>query len=192
MKRLGLIFSVLIFFAISCENSQNIEQQKGKNNVLMLKVDYLTNTFEGGYEYSFDNVPNSFTITDEYAPPGDFGHIKMFYSEINELLFYGTIHWMGCGQIQYPKSLLPADNFKHVSTDDLFYPKSGFENVFPESSQYLEKVDYNSIWLPVQGLVKAREYARANPLEKIKLFLYTPSVGVGDPADWDWILFLKK
>ena len=28
--------------------------------------------------------------------------------------------------------------------------------------------------------------------QKVKLFLYKPSVGMGDPLDWDWIVYLKK
>ncbi|MCL2650574.1 MAG: hypothetical protein FWD60_06045 [Candidatus Azobacteroides sp.] len=160
-------------------------------NVLMLKVDFLTNTFEGGYEYSFDNAPNSFTITTDYLSPGDFGYIKLFYSEINEMLFYGTIVWMGCGKIYFPTDLLSANNFDRVLTDDYVFPANGFENLFPESSFYPE-TGYEPIWSSVQSLVKVREYLHANPQQKVQLFLYTPSVGVGDPADWDWILFLKK
>ena len=178
----------------STNESGNCNGDEG--NVLMLKVNYLPDefgyhAFEGGYEYSFDNAPNSFTITKEYRSPGDFGHIKLYYSEIDEMLFYGTIVWMGCGKIYYPTYLLPADAFNRVVTKDLVFPANGFENIFPESSYYPED-GYEAIWLSVQGLVKVREYLQANPQQKVKLLLYAPSVGCGDPADWDWILFLKK
>ena len=159
-----------------------------EGNVLMLKVDFLTNTFRGGYEYSFDNAPNSFTITKDYRSPGDFGYLKLFYSEINEMLFYGTIVWMGCGKMYFPTYLLPANSFDRVDTKDYVFPVNGFENLL----MVTEYSDYGQVWNSVQGLVKVRGYLGANPQQKVKLFLYTPSVGVGDPADWYWILFLKK
>ncbi len=154
-------------------------------------MDYLTNTFEGGYEYSFDNTPESFTMTKDYRSPGDFGYIKLYYSEINEMLFYGTIVWMGCGKMYFPNYLYPAENYDRVETADIVLPINGFENIMNEF-QYEEAPDYELIYSSVQGLVKTREYLQANPQQKVKLYLYTPSVGVGDPADWDWILFLKK
>lgn len=162
-----------------------------EGNVLMLQVDYLTKTFEGGYEYSFDNAPESFTITKDYRSPGDFGYIKLYYSEINEMLFYGTIVWMGCGKMYFPNYLYPAENYDRVETADIVLPINGFENIMNEF-QYEEAPDYELIYSSVQGLVKAREYLRSNPQQQVKIFLYAPSVGVGDPADWDWILFLKK
>jgi len=46
--------------------------------------------------------------------------------------------------------------------------------------------------MSVQSLVKVREYLSKNPKTPVKLFLYTPSVGAGNPEDWDWIIFLKN
>ena len=157
-------------------------------NVLMLKVDYLTNTFEGGYEFSFNNVPNNFTVVKEYMSPGDFGYVKYFYDEINEMLFYGTIIWMGEGQIYYPENILPASAFDLTSWTDIIYP-NGFENI---GEQYNPNMDYTNVWLSVQNLAKVRYYLVTNPNQTVKIFLYMPCVGVGDPAHWDWILFLKK
>ena len=159
-------------------------------NVLMLKVDYLTNTFEGGYEFTFDNVPNSFTIRREYISPGDFGYVKFFYYETGDMLFHGSIIWMGEGQIHFPKNLLPASVFDAVDMTDFVTPENGFENIMAEFQQ--NNIDYELIWGHVQNLVKVREYLKANPEQKVKIFLYTPCVGVGNPAHWDWILFLKK
>jgi hypothetical protein len=52
--------------------------------------------------------------------------------------------------------------------------------------------DYNPVWYPVQQLIKVREYLQLNPEQTVKVYLYTPGVGVGDPEKWKWILFLKK
>ena len=159
-------------------------------NVLMLKVDYLTNTFEGGYEFAFDNVPNSFNMRREYRSPGDFGYVKFYYYETGDILFHGSIIWMGEGKIHFPKNLLPADVFDTVDSADFITPKNGFENMMGEFQP--GQIDYEEAWGSIQGLVKVRQYLNANPEQTVKIFLYTPCVGVGDPEHWDWIIFLKR
>ena len=123
-------------------------------NVLMLKVDYLTNTFEGGYEFSFDNIPNSFNIRKEYRAPGDFGYIKYYYYETSDLLFYGTIIWMGEGEIYYPQNLLPASVFDFTLLDNIVFP-NGFEDIGVYSPL---DINYTNVWLSVENLAKVREY----------------------------------
>ena len=105
------------------------------------------------------------------------------------MLFYGTIHWMGLGRMEFPQNLLNANQFKTVMTDDLVGPKNGFEQLFPQSEI---SDDYELVWGKVQHLVKAREYLRSNPEQVVKVFLYTPSVGVGNPEDWYWVIFLTQ
>ncbi|MDR3236645.1 MAG: hypothetical protein LBT48_08005 [Prevotellaceae bacterium] len=160
-----------------------------KSNVLLLKVDYTTYTFEGGKELDLDKSSDAFTITNEYLDPGDFGSIKLFYSEIGETLFYGTIIWAGSGEILYPKNWLLAENFDRALTDDYIFPANGFEDVFNPNGAIF---DYQKIWGHVQNVIKAREYLKSNPKQVVKLFLYTPSVGSGNPEEWKWIIFLKK
>ena len=135
------------------------------------------------------NVPtSSFTITTQYNSPGDFGSIKLIYQEANQVIFDGSIIWMGKGYITIPQNILPANQFQRVLTNDIIFPRAGYENVFnPNETEY----DYEQVWASVQGLVKVREYLKSNPNATIKLFLYTPSVGVGNPEDWDWIIFMK-
>ncbi|MDD2576265.1 MAG: hypothetical protein PHG98_04670 [Bacteroidales bacterium] len=180
-----IIASLSILLFSSCEELERHHRSK----ILMLKVDYLTNHFEGGKELLFSQTSENFTIRTEYTPPGDFGNIKLIYEELNELIFDGDIIWMGLGHINYPQNILPASDFDHVLTCDYYIPRGGFENVFnPQNTDY----DYSSIWSSVQGLVKVRDYLRSNPDASVKLFLYTPSVGVGNPEDWDWIIFLRN
>lgn len=193
MQTLNLVFkyisiiivaSLSIFLFSSCED----EEVEITSKVLMLKVDYLTNEFEGGVETTYNVQSPSFTITTQYRAPGDFGSIKLIYQEANQAIFDGTIIWMGLGEISIPANILPANQFQHVLTNDFILPRSGFENVFnPDSTEY----DYQQIWASVQGLVKVREYLNSNPNATVKLFLYTPSVGIGNPEDWDWIIFMK-
>ncbi len=184
----AILLSLLMVLAIGCR-SVDEPNPDNTNKVLMLKIDYTTNTFEGGKELLFSKDTNVFSIKTEYTPPGDFGSIKIIYSELNETIFNGTIIWMGTGKITYPENIIPADSFSIVMTDDFVTPSAGFENIFNPGNQIF---DYTPVWISVQGLVKVRQYLRSNPNATVKIFLYTPSVGVGNPLDWDWIIFLKN
>lgn len=192
MKKITLsLFTIpliLLIIILSFSSCKNIDES-GVSKVLVLKVDYLTNKFEGGTELTFTKSSPNFNIQPIYISPGDFGNISMIYQDINELLFDGSIIWMGEGNIKYPRNFIPANRFEIVLTSDYVIPKNGFENVFnPNNTNY----DYSQIWMSVQSLVKVREYLSKNPKTPVKLFLYTPSVGAGNPEDWDWIIFLKN
>ncbi|MEI6090882.1 MAG: hypothetical protein WCR42_10550 [bacterium] len=180
---------VILFLTVAIMGCDNSTEPITGNKVLFLKVDYKTNTFEGGKELAFAKDTETFTITNVYDPPGDLGSVKLMYSELNDTLFSGTIIWMGKGEMTYPKDLLPADQFQAVVTTDYVTPSAGFENVF---NPYEGTYDYDKVWSSVQSLVKVRQYLKSNPNATVKLFLYQPSVGMGNPADWDWILFLKS
>lgn len=190
MKRCISIITVLTLF-LSCAkvDLKQIQANQTANKVLMLKVDYTTNKFEGGKEFSFKNSTQSFTIDNEYRAPGDFGSIKLIYRELDEPLFDGSIIWMGLGKMTFPETLQPSSKFNSVLTTDVVYPENGFENIFNPNN---ETYDYSEVWMAIQHLVKVREYLKSNPNEKVKIFLYTPSVGVGNPADWDWIIYMKN
>lgn len=187
-KKITLLVLVLTSF-LSCTDIDDTLNTDTTNKVLMLKVDYLTHTFLGGKELTFESQNSAFTVTNEYTPPGDFGNLRLNYSEMNAPIFDGSIIWMGLGQMNYPQEVLPATSFDHVLTADYVTPSAGFTNVFnPDMYNY----DYNPVWGAVQGLVKTRAYLNSNPTGSVKLFLYTPSVGFGNPADWYWVLFIKN
>ena len=186
-----LSVAAFVFTLISC--SKNKEEAKAPstntNNVLVLKVDYTTNQFEGGKELAFTDTSSNMTITHQYVAPADFGSIKLTYQELNEILFDGTIVWAGLGQVNYPQNLLDSTQFERTMTADYVTPSAGFENVFnPDGTAF----NYNPIWTSVQSLIKVRQYLYANPNATVKIFLYTPSVGIGNPAEWDWFIFMKK
>ncbi|MDR2057624.1 MAG: T9SS type A sorting domain-containing protein [Dysgonamonadaceae bacterium] len=182
-----VLLAGLIFFSASGAEIKPEASPVNAPEVLLLKVDYTTNQFEGGHKPEFMQLPETFTLRTEYEEPGDFGWIKVYFSELDELLFHGDIVWGGCGDIIYPATWLNADEFEYVLTEDYIIPSNGFENIFnPEEKDY----DYTLPWSVVQGIVDVRQMLAANPRQRVKLFLYTPSVGAGDPADWKWIIFL--
>lgn len=189
IKYLLLVAFILTLISCSKENNRQPSPTTNSNNVLVLKVDYNTNQFEGGKELTFTDTSSNMSITNQYVAPGDFGSIKLKYQELNETLFDGTIVWAGLGQVNYPQNLLNANQFDRVMTTDYVTPVSGFENVFnPDNTVY----NYNAIWTSVQNLVKVRQYLYSKPNATVKIFLYTPSVGLGNPADWDWFIFMKN
>ena len=191
MKTKFVTFSAIIFSLIACsiDNEENDTTTTNPNKVLVLKVDYNSNQFEGGKELEFANTIPNMTVTNQYVPPMDFGSIKLFYQELNQPLFEGSIVWGGLGQISYPQNLLNANQFDSVMTADYVSPISGFENVFnPGNTIY----NYNLVWTSVQSLVKVRQYLNSNPNATVKLFLYKPAVGIDSPEYWDWIIIMKN
>ncbi len=186
MKNYLKYFPLFFLFGACCPDDS--ENPTGADKVLMLKVDYLTNTFESGKEITLQNAAETFTIDVDYQAPGDFGGIQLYYDETDEKLFDGTIHWMGLGAVSYPENFVPANQFEHVITNDYMTPEGGFEYIF---QPYNPENNYDAMWSSVQGLTRVRQYLLTSQ-HAVKIFLYTPSVGEGNPADWDWIIIMKN
>jgi len=188
MKK-GIIYLMLIGTLISCDIDEQ-EILSETNKVILLKVDYLTTVFEGGKELEFSSSSN-FTISSTYQVPGDFGSVQLFYDELNEKIFDGTIIWMGTGERSYPSAIDLPNTFS-TTNDNLPLPDiSMFKNVmYDEFSFYPDTIEYSNIWNSINNLEIVSSYLNSNPNGKINLFLYTPSVGVGDPTEWDWYIYI--
>ncbi len=188
MKYLSLLIVLLIITACDSNSSTNTLIPVQQNKVLLLKVNYENNAFEGGNETIFPNSTTTFTITNQVVPPADFGNIKLFYSELNAKLFDGDIIWMGDGQIHYPTSFLPESQYNYIDTFAPI-PDPVFENIYnPSNTNY----NYSQIFNSIRYLGIVNEYRGTNPNATVKLFLYTPGVGVGDPSKWKWIFIFKN
>lgn len=188
-KSILLLVAGVLMVACSGDSNTMVDEE---NKVLLLKVDLLTNTFEGGKELFFPDNEN-FTISTVYHPPGDFGDITLNYDEVNMPIFAGGIIWMGLGEITYPESMDAPEEFTLTQTEAEMPAPSEFALVYYEEfANYPEVIDYESIWDAVDNLNLVKLYRIINPQAKVNLFLYTPSVGIGDPADWDWIVILKN
>lgn len=191
MKKI-LIGAMCLLSLVACNkrNTHCSVPEPSDNKVLLLKVDYLTGVFEEGKELSFpQTTATTFTTTVIDTPATDFGSIKIMYDEVNQPIFYGTITWMGLGYRSIPQSLSPATSFTHVLTNDFVTPANGYDYLY---ANYMPAQNYDQAWANVQGLHVVRAYLTANPTQQVKVLLYTPSVGIGNPADWDWYFILKK
>lgn len=191
MKNITFIPSIIVFLLFfGCskpENAKVIEPNTNQNKVLVLKVDVMTNAFEGGKELTFAPT-NTFTIEKQYVPPADFGFIKFNFQELNLPIFEGTIHWMGMGNIIYPNNFEPASSFNLINTL-VAPPMPIFENLHNISNV---AYNYQPIWNAIAYLEKVNQYIGSNPTATVKIFQYTPDVGIGNPANWKWIIFIKN
>jgi hypothetical protein len=76
MKTKILTFTAIVLTLISCSQDNDVTNTPTTtpNNVLVLKVDYNTNQFEGGKELSFTNTASDMTVTNQYVPPYEKRH----------------------------------------------------------------------------------------------------------------------
>lgn len=195
MKNFILVVTSCLLYA-SCtmcnDDDMPVTEPETLNKVLLLKVDMTTNTFEGGRELIFPQTMG-YTLTTSYNEPGDFGDVALMYEEAGANIFTGIIVWAGLGQMTYPEDLYENTFFATLITPVAMPAAEEFELVdYSENAYYPETIDYDAIWDAVDDLSLVKQYRIANPNSKINLFLYTPSVGVGDPAEWDWYLIFKN
>jgi hypothetical protein len=194
MKNLLLMAGMALFFASCSDDSESPSNNEtpSANKVLMLKVDFETNVFEGGKELTFEDA-DGFTITADYNPPGDFGDVTLMYEEANDTIFSGGIVWLGLGEMTYPESLADDSTFATITNALPLPATEDFEIVeYDEYAYYPDEIDYQSIWGAVDNLQLLKDYRESNPDANIRLFLYTPSVGEGNPAEWDWFVIVKN
>lgn len=185
-KTITRFLGVVLLFGCSKDNLID----ESKNNLLILKIDYVTGKFEGAIEQALTGEANSdsIPIRVNYRKPGDFGDISLYYLPSNQLVFNGSIIWMGRGEISYPQNFRSANNFKHLDAAISQPDADRFQVIFYNLVN--NPIDYAKIWNSIRKLKIVSEYLRGN--KRIGVFLYTPSVGVGDPADWDWFIVMQK
>jgi len=211
--KLKITLLLISLFALGCSNDETFDGTQpnafqnsnrpaanniknnvptSQNKVLLLKVDYLTQAFEGGRELVYPNHPD-FNLAYNYEPAGDFGSMTLLYADVGQPIFSGTIIWMGLGGMQYPQSLSPASSF--ATTGNLPMPSTNDFLVIDAQQNagfYPDPVPFSPIWDAVKNLQLVHQYRASNPNAPVRLFVYTPSVGVGNPEDWDYFVVLKN
>ncbi len=159
------------------------------SKILVLKVDHLTSVFEGGTEINLSTnteVSDSIPMSILYNPPGDFGDITLKYLPTGDSLFAGTIIWMGQGDRQFPAALAQASTFA-TGTSAPIPAHTQFQPILTDHNQ---TYPYATIWSAIQNLSIIQSYLAVG--KKVAVYHYTPSVGIGNPADWDWYVFMSK
>ena len=191
MKTFILFLVSLIL--ISCEkqtsNGGGVPLNSSGHKLMLLKVDYMTHVFEAGKELSLkahSYTGDSLPVIEEYQAPADFGNLRFLYTFTGDTLFDGSIVWMGTGHIKFPRDFAPASSFSLLQ-DTLVRPdNSRFQNLL--ASHFSFSTDFP--WSAINKLKVVQDYLASG--NKIAYFLYTPSVGIGNPSEWDWLIILRK
>jgi hypothetical protein len=188
MKKIILCLAFAGLVSCSKKDDDRMHCTEPDNSILLLKVDYLTYTFEGGATINLSgptDVGDSLPIHIAFRQPGDFGNLSLFYQPTNDTLFNGDIIWMGKGTIAFPQSFAAATNYPVHAVAEPMPDTNRFQKIFSVSN-----LDYSRLWAAINKLQATSCYLDAG--KKIGIFLYTPSVGVGNPADWDWFVMMSK
>jgi hypothetical protein len=193
------VFSTILILIITISGCQKEERpiplksQVAKpptspGRMLILRVDYMKRVFEGATEielapssYSGDFLP----IIEIFKSPSDLGNLQLIYKPSQDTLFDGSIIWMGCGRIRYPARFDSAYKFP-VASPLPDPPMSRFQMLHSAFVNFGDTIPWNAI----HNLEIVQNYFYQS--KKIGCFLYTPSVGMGDPYDWDWFFLLSN
>ena len=187
----SIILSTILL--VACSDDKNNDNVKVSKMMMVLKVDYTTNTFQGGTQIelaAYDNLSDSIPLQVNYIEPADYGSLSVYYEPTNGLLFNGSIILDSLGQVSYPASIFPAVDFTVL--DEAMEPID--ESMFQLVHYELEgtPIDYGAIWESVSNLQNVNFYRLSNASSKIGLFLYAPNTETGDQSEWSWYLIFEK
>lgn len=168
----------------------------GEMNLAILLVDYETYELRGGHVSHYypcvGGEDAGLPFESYWVPPIDFGSITFVYAAVGDTVFDATIIWSGSGHIYYPDTFFEPDTFS-------------IEHTRIELPQAVEYFDYSgqpstpdqdtlertqSVWDTVNNIDILHAYAK-EPY-KVGFFAYTPSVGIGNPSEWRWVVFVFR
>ena len=184
MKKLVLlIVGALISWSCCSFDDDLIPVERG-TFVNVLIVDDLTNNFEGGKIYRYNQQYPTYNLTVENVPPADVGYIKVHYTEGNQLIYHATQVFMGSGEIIVPNPIAPPQDFDRVLTEDFMaLPNDAVEltNAPSPAGKAQEK------WAQIQNLEVVR-YALQNNTGKVHYFRQVFDSGLVENAKWIFIV----
>lgn len=163
-------------------------------NLAVLVSDYQTYEFEQGalnyYPLCVSCDVDSLPFAVDFVPPGDFGGITFSYTETADTLLHGTIIWLGKGAIDRPDNFKPRDQFRELDSAAAGPVSVEYFNIFPalEAAEFEARAD--TAWAHVSRLDIVREFATRE--YRAAVYLYAPAVGVFDPGEARWIIFLYR
>ena len=187
------VYNPRINHPIETFTQADLKESDLKKDILISKVDYLTFRYRGFYALNVSDKLNSGTeipFIAEYNPAGDFGDIKLYYRNKNNLLMSGTIIWMGCGKLDFPASFRAGEPFNKAMP----YPGQEHFAFINEQGQYTvvtDEADLQHVWQSV-SLQQEFQYYYANSSKKVAVYLYRPSIGMGNPADAYYLVFTEQ
>jgi len=190
----NFIIGVFLLSLSSCKDKAQDNPEGVSKKLVLLKVDYLTHDFEGGQQLEVaphNNLTDSLPLIVNYIHPMDFGNLSIYYQSTNSagLVFDGSVIWMGTGTRTYPSIMFGPGEFPLLSVPLDNIDSTEFQLVHYDNGG--QQIYYDSIWDGINNL-EIVDYCRSQNNTKMGLFLYQPSVGTGDPSDWDWYILMEK
>ncbi|MBD3635997.1 MAG: hypothetical protein HUJ25_01545 [Crocinitomicaceae bacterium] len=185
MKINFLFITVLTLLTLSSCRKDKINLE---THLVLMKVDYMTYNLEGGVIFDLGNNPNSNTVQIgiEYEEPNDLGYIKLFHIPDSILLFDGSILWSGTGQQYFPDSLNSSVNFPISSNIISAIDSSRVNEIFIMPTNQ-DSLYYQHIWDEINEIQLVQEAYNQN--FDFSIFCYTPSIGIGNPLEWDYFVY---
>ncbi|MBO4737925.1 MAG: hypothetical protein J5606_00005, partial [Bacteroidales bacterium] len=194
-------YSKMVSMQIIKSDKENVHRATFSNeivgrhkHILLMKVDYLTFNYLG---YTTIDVADKTASGDtipflaEYYPPCDFGNIKLYYNNKNDgnKLFEGSIIWMGCGKMDFPTEFWTGNS--QASTP---YPGQNKINMINTKGGHVivaDEHDLKFIWETISARNEF-QWFYSHSSKKIAVYQYQPSVGIGDPADGYYLVFVEQ
>jgi len=179
------------------------EEYLGKD-ILIAKVDYMTFEYGGFYSMNVTNKQNEgneIPFLADYKTPGDFGYIKLYYRDESNLLMDGSIVWAGCGELNFPETFVKGNSSntyvqEYTMKYSLEYPGSDRISYIDNNGNYttesqLPESDLHYIWQTLSNCEEFMSFYEQTS-KKVAVYLYTPSVGVGNPYDAYYMVFVER
>ena len=184
----------LLLLGFACSEPRSVQPPAGvtTSDLIGVQVDFQTGVVEGGAYYAnivLPNAPDSLPIgLKSYTPAGDFGNIQWEWKPSQELLFNGDIVWMGLGTRIVPEFLTAPEDLGWKATAAAA-PDSAQQQWLAQKWNENLPIDVATLWSEVLHLPCFHNRREGLP---IAIYLYTPSVGIGDPATWKYWIWIPQ
>ena len=177
----------------------NLTEDYLNKDILIAKVDYMTFEYRGFYSMNVTNKLNEGTeipFIADYMSPGDDGYIKLYYRDESNLLMDGDIIWMGCGELHFPETFIKGKSSGTYTPEFTQYPGNEKISFINHYGNYTTEIDFpetdlHYVWQTLSDCEEFMSYYNQT-YKKVAVYPYTPSVGVGDPYDWYYLVFVER
>lgn len=193
MNYLNLVLVSLTVTLLSCskDKESNTNNSNPHFDLVAIKLDLLTGNPESAYGYrniSTANTVDSLPIHIDFQSPGDFGGVDLTWVQGQKLLFSGSIIWMGMGERTFPQNL-NSSLLTHSGNAAPMPDSSAFQILGHVPGHTDPSTDLNLIWSGINTLDLVQNRRDDLPMA---IYRYTPDVGIGDPANWEYWVFVPQ
>ena len=163
-------------------------------NLAILVTNYVTYALEGGslnyYRQCDACDADSLPFRVDHNPAADFGSVTFSYTETGDTLLFGTIIWLGRGQLIYPDNILPGDRFGRLAEAAPDPAEREYFHQYSDLGEAQFTVRADSAWARVKQLDIVWDFARKD--YRAGFYRYTPATGPIVPSAARWIIFLYR